>query len=164
MRVGDHVRVLREGRWDHAIDCGDHTVIHFVAGASPAVRHTALADFARIGERVEVVPHPERVYPAREVVARAYSRLGDASFGHMFASAEQFAVWCKSGLLPPVPAAAPGPAASAATGSRAPARSGPRKKTRGARRAARKPASRPSSRPRARKARKTARGAGRRRR
>ncbi len=101
MRAGDHVRVLREGRWDHAIDCGDRTVIHFVGGSGAAVRHSPLGDFAGIGERVEVVPHPERVYPAREVVVRAYSRMQDPSFAHMFADAEQFAVWCKNGLLPP---------------------------------------------------------------
>jgi len=127
MRAGDHVRVLREGRWDHAIDCGDRTVIHFVAGSGPAIRRSPLTDFARIGERVEVVPHLERVYPPREVVARAYSRLRAPPFVHMFADAEQFAAWCKSGLLPGAPAGAaagsgPAPAGVAAAKVRAPRR------------------------------------------
>ncbi len=164
MRTGDHVRVLKEGRWDHAIDCGDRTVIHFVAGARPAVCHTALADFARIGEPVEVVPHPERVHPAREVVARAWSRLGNPSFAHMFTGAEQFAVWCKSGLLPPAPL----PAAPAAAGSRVRVRAAGRKRAGGARRggAGKAPgaASRPGSHKGGRKGRKTVRGGGARRR
>jgi hypothetical protein len=101
MRAGDHVRVLREGRWDHAIDCGDRTVIRLVRGATaPAIRRTAMAEFARDAGEVGVVPHRERVYPPREVVARAYSRMRDSSFVHMFADPEHFAVWCKSGLAP----------------------------------------------------------------
>jgi hypothetical protein len=149
MRTGDHLRVLREGRWDHAIDCGDRTVIHFAAGAGPAIRRSPLADFARTGERVEVVPHAERVYPPREVVARAYSRMRGPSFVHMFADAEQFAVWCKSGFLPPPHAGtadAPGRApakvraprrtGTARAAGRAKARAGTRKAARAAKRTA----------------------------
>lgn len=159
MRAGDHVRVLREGRWDHAIDCGDRTVIHFVGGPSPAVRRSALADFARIGERVEVVPHAERVYPAREVVARAYSRMGDPSFAHMFAGTEQFAVWCKSGLLPAAPAAGPGAPGSAPTkAARRKARPATPRKAKAPRGPARGKLRRP-----ARPAKKAARGARKRR-
>ncbi len=136
MRAGDHVRVLREGRWDHAIDCGDRTVIHFVGGPGAAIRHSPLADFARIGERVEVVPHLERVHPPREVVARAYSRMGDPAFAHMFGGAEQFAVWCKSGLLPPPSGAAPWPLPAEAAPARVRAPAARRKKARSERRAA----------------------------
>ena len=165
MLAGDHVRVLREGRWDHAIDCGDRTVIHFVGGAGTAIRRSPLADFVRVGERVEVVPHAERVYPPREVVARAYSRMCGPSFVHMFTDAEQFAVWCKSGLLQPPPAGAapgprPAPESAAPAKVRAPARRGG-KKAGAAKRAprAKAPKARARARPRkaARPAKKTAR-------
>jgi hypothetical protein len=26
--VGEHIRVLKDGRWIHAVDCGDETVLH----------------------------------------------------------------------------------------------------------------------------------------
>ena len=25
--VGEHIRILKEGRWIHAVDCGDETVL-----------------------------------------------------------------------------------------------------------------------------------------
>ena len=33
--VGEHIRALKGGRWIHAIDCGDETVLHLVEEAAP---------------------------------------------------------------------------------------------------------------------------------
>jgi Lecithin retinol acyltransferase len=119
MNLGDHIRTIANGRVDHAIDCGDRTVIHLVlatGGAGRAeVRRSRLSDFTESAERVEVVTHSQRGYPPRMVVARAFSRLGDSAAWAMFPSAEHFATWCFNGQAPasgagpavPEPRAAP---------------------------------------------------------
>src|SRR5512142_2852548 len=102
MEAGDHLRALKNGVWEHAIDCGDRTVFRFTRGngTAPEVRRTPFAEFEDGAERVEVVAHPERAYPAPMVVARAFSRIREAALVHMFADSEQFALWCKTGQLP----------------------------------------------------------------
>ncbi|HUL61066.1 MAG TPA: hypothetical protein VLU43_17430 [Anaeromyxobacteraceae bacterium] len=102
--IGDHIRALKGGRWAHAIDCGDATVLHVVE--DPAVRpgdrirRTYRPEFIDGAQAVEIVTHRERVYPPRSVVARAYSRLADAALASMFRDSEAFAWWCKAGRLP----------------------------------------------------------------
>lgn len=104
MNLGDHIRTIANGRIDHAIDCGDRTVIHLVPAAGGAgraeVRRSRLSDFTESAERVEVVTHSQRGYPPRMVVARAFSRLGDSAAWAMFRSAEHFATWCFNGQAP----------------------------------------------------------------
>jgi hypothetical protein len=98
--TGDHIRALVSGEWRHAIDCGDGTVLHLAAGApSPAVRvrRSLRPEFVSGAEKVEVVVHRERVYPARQVVARAYSRASDPALARMFETSAAFAAWCKAG-------------------------------------------------------------------
>jgi hypothetical protein len=97
MKAGDHIRILREGRWLHAIDVGDRTAIHFGPGG---LRRSLVDDLARGAEKIEVVTHPQRVYAPKAVVARAFSRFAEAAFGAMFADSEAFAVWCKMGNIP----------------------------------------------------------------
>jgi len=139
MRAGDHLAARRGGERDHAIDLGDRTVLRFAPGRG--FRRLALAEFADGTDRLEVVVHRERTYPPAAVVARAFSRLSQAAFGGMFQSAEQFAAWCKSGVLPAA-ATVPAPARRArgmpsgspkgkGAGSRAPGRKA-RTKARGA--------------------------------
>ena len=166
MKLGDHIRTIANGRFDHAIDCGDRTVIHLVAAASGAgraeVRRSRLSDFTMSAERVEVVTHSQRGYPPRMVVARAFSRLGDSAAWAMFPSAEHFATWCFNGQAP---ASGAGPAipepptpSARAPGSARPAPK-PRSKTRPAKKRAaprrappKKPARRKApARPRARR-------------
>jgi hypothetical protein len=104
--MGEHIRALKRGRWNHAIDCGDETVVHLADEASPslAVRRSYRPEFVAGAEVVEIVTHRERTFPADEVVARAYSRIGDPALAAMFRSSESFAAWCTTGR----PAAAPG--------------------------------------------------------
>jgi hypothetical protein len=108
MKPGDHIRFPQGDGVAHAIDLGDGTVLHAVPGEG--VRRSRLAALAGAAHP-EVVTHPTRVYAPKQVVARAFSRLGDATSAAMFADGEAFALWCKLGRLP-VPAAAPGAGAT----------------------------------------------------
>jgi hypothetical protein len=139
--TGDHIRTLKAGRWTHAIDCGDETVIVLADDAtrSPRVRRSYRPEFVAGADTVEVVRHRERTFPAEEVVARAYSRISDPALAAMFRDSEAFAEWCITGRLPAGPQnvaiTVPGferPAA-APTAPRAPSsRPAPKKKKRAA--------------------------------
>ena len=104
--LGDHIRALKNGRWTHAIDLGDQRVLFLVdqPNLPPAdrLRRVYRPDFTAGASRVELVVHRERTYPAKAVVARAWSRFMDPSVVAMFADSEQFAAWCKIGRLPEV--------------------------------------------------------------
>jgi hypothetical protein len=120
--VGEHIRALKDGRWNHAIDCGDETVIHLAVDGAAAsrVRRSYRPEFVAGAEAVEVVTHRERTFPASEVVARAYSRISDPGLAAMFRDSEAFAEWCVTGRLGvapqnnavSVPGAAPAPLAA----------------------------------------------------
>jgi hypothetical protein len=128
MKAGDHLRVLKDGVWDHAIDVGDRTVIRWVPRLG--VLRSGQGEFVSGAERGEVVVHRERTFKPREVVARAFSRFAESAYAAMFSSAEQFATWCKNGQLPAVagaPAAPRKAAARKAAPAKAFARAAPRK-------------------------------------
>ena len=165
--VGEHIRALKGGRWVHAIDCGDETVLHLVPEAPPPrVRRAYRPEFVSGSQAVETVTHREPTFAPREVVRRAYSRASDPALAAMFRDSQAFAEWCKTGRLPgtrnvalEVPgasrAAAPA-AAKAAARKAAPARpksTAARRQRRKAparakaRRAARKPAARTARKP-----------------
>jgi hypothetical protein len=101
--IGDHIRARKGGGWDHAIDCGDQTVIHLVADpsvpSSDRVRRSYRPVFLSGADRVEVVTHRERVFAPRQVVARAYSRAKETALAGMFRDASEFASWCKTGRV-----------------------------------------------------------------
>jgi len=138
--LGDHIRALKGGTWLHGIDLGDQRVLHLVEdpGLAPGdrLRRVYKPEFTAGASRVELVVHRERTYPARAVVARAWSRFMDPSVVAMFRDSEAFAAWCKIGRLPeaapvsgaPVKAAAaPKPAAKAAAKAAAkPAKAAPK--------------------------------------
>ncbi len=132
--VGEHIRTRRDGRWNHAIDCGDETVIHLDGDAGRArVRRSYRPEFVSRAEVVEVVTHRERTFAANEVVARAYSRIADPALAAMFRDSEAFAEWCATGRLPAGPpnfmvsTAAPAVNAPAAAKKRTKAGPGARK-------------------------------------
>ncbi len=103
--IGDHIRTLKAGRWTHAIDCGDETVIVLGEDAAqqPLVRRSYRPTFVAGADAVEIVLHRERTFPAEQVVARAYSRIADAALASMFRDSEAFAEWCTTGRLPAGP-------------------------------------------------------------
>jgi hypothetical protein len=103
--IGDHIRTLKAGRWTHAIDCGDETVLALLdeAGRPPRVGRSYRPEFVAGAESVEIVFHRERTFPAAEVVARAYSRIADPALASMFRDSQAFAEWCTTGRLPVAP-------------------------------------------------------------
>lgn len=128
--LGDHIRALKDGRWLHGIDLGDQRVLYLAEapGLAPGdrLRRVYRPEFTAGASKVELVVHREPAYPAKAVVARAWSRFMDPSVVSMFRDSEAFAAWCKIGRLPestpaalpprpPEPArAAPAPAPTAA--------------------------------------------------
>jgi hypothetical protein len=98
--VGQHIRALKGGRWIHAIDCGDETVLHLTDEAAPQrVRRAYRPEFLSGSAAVEVITHRERTFPAKEIVQRAYSRASDPALAAMFRDSEAFAEWCATGRL-----------------------------------------------------------------
>jgi hypothetical protein len=98
--VGQHIRILKGGRWVHAIDCGDETVLHLAEEAPPPrVRRAYRPEFVAGAEAVEIVTHRERTFPAKEIVKRAYSRASDPVLAQMFQDSESFVEWCTTGRL-----------------------------------------------------------------
>jgi hypothetical protein len=134
--VGQHIRILKGGRWVHAVDCGDETVLHLAEEAPPPrVRRAYRPEFVAGADAVEVVTHRERTFPAKEIVKRAYSRASDPSLAAMFQDSESFVEWCTTGRLaaarnvavavpgvaPAEPQTAPAPKNGKAAGSTKPA-------------------------------------------
>lgn len=159
--VGEHIRTRRDGRWSHAIDCGDETVLHLAEGPGTArVLRSYRPAFVSGAEVVEVVTHRERTYPGNEIVARAYSRMADPGLAAMFRDSEAFAEWCATGRLPsgaasvasaappPEPAPAPAPMETAARPASATPASARSKKAGAKRRAIPKRAARKAGPPR----------------
>jgi hypothetical protein len=126
--VGQHIRALKGGRWIHAIDCGDETVLHLADEAAPQrVRRAYRPEFLAGSTAVEVITHRERTFPAKEIVQRAYSRASDPALAAMFRDSEAFAEWCATGRLPgprnvavEVPGLLPAAAAAALAAPRKP--------------------------------------------
>jgi hypothetical protein len=150
--IGDHIRALKGGRWEHAIDCGDLTVIHLEEDRAPGarIRRSYRPEFVAGAEAVEVVTHRERVFPGKAVVSRAYSRVAERAVAATFRDSAQFAVWCKTGRVldaqgaaVEVPGLAPAPSQAAPRAKPAPA---PRKAKAPAKAA--KPAARKAAPPR----------------
>jgi hypothetical protein len=114
--IGEHIRALKGGRWIHAIDCGDDTVLLLAEEpAPPRVRRAYRPEFVAGAAAVEAVTHRERTFPPAEVVRRAYSRASDPALAAMFGDSESFADWCTSGrtvgtrnVAVAAPVAAPG--------------------------------------------------------
>jgi hypothetical protein len=96
--IGEHIRALKEGRWDHAIDCGDETVIHLGDDRdAPRVRRSYRPAFVEGAATVQLVTERALTFPPQEVVARAYSRLADPALAAMFRDSQAFAEWCTTG-------------------------------------------------------------------
>jgi hypothetical protein len=127
--LGDHIRALKGGKWVHGIDLGDQRVLHLAEdpGLPPGdrLRRVYRPEFTAGASTVQLVVHRERTYPARAVVARAWSRFMDPSVVAMFRDSESFAAWCKIGRVPevsPAKAAVAAPAAAPAGAKAAPRR------------------------------------------
>jgi hypothetical protein len=100
MAKGDHIYVKR-GLYDHhGIDAGGGWVIHYTGEvknkSGAAVRRTRMSAFSQ-GGKVDTVEYGAAVNRPDEVLARATSRLGEATYDLAFNNCEHFARWCKCG-------------------------------------------------------------------
>lgn len=86
------------GYWHHGVLLPDGSVIHY-SGVKSGKRHarirrTSAREFAK-GRAVYAVVQDS--LPAREVAARAESRLGESGYNLLFNNCETFASWCVTG-------------------------------------------------------------------
>jgi hypothetical protein len=99
-KAGEHLRVFRGVYFHHGLSIGDGLVIHYASDRSGdddcRVRCVSLKEFAQ-GASVDVLAHPDRVFGPARSVARARSRLGEASYSLVFNNCEHFVNWCIEG-------------------------------------------------------------------
>jgi len=97
MPAADHLEVPRQhGLFHHhGIDLGDGSVAHYLEGRE--ILRSPLDAFSR-GQPLSVVSYPEgECSPARVILRRAMSRLGEQNYNLLFNNCEHFAHWCKTG-------------------------------------------------------------------
>ena len=100
MEVGSHLSVRRTGYSHHGIYIGRGMVIHFTGdkGAAAFIKKETLQDFL-YGGTLKIIRHRNPKYTPQEVVARAYSKLGQkqGEYNLLFDNCEHFANWCIEG-------------------------------------------------------------------
>lgn len=92
--AGDNIYVNLNGNSHYGLYVGGNEVIHYLNDKRGVVVES-LANFAK-GETVLLIDTPQ-IYSAREVISRAYSRLGELDYGLFNDSGEHFVYWCKRG-------------------------------------------------------------------
>lgn len=101
--IGSHIQVSRGFYTHHGIVVDDDKVIHYSGFAEAfnkgCIEVTDLDTFLGYASAFEVVNYPswEVRYSNSEVVARAYSRLGENDYNLIFNNCEGFACWCITG-------------------------------------------------------------------
>ena len=101
--IGSHIQVSRGFYTHHGIVVNDYKVIHYSGFAEAFnkgfIEVTDLDTFLGDASAFEVVNYPswEVRYSNSEVVARAYSRLGENDYNLIFNNCEGFACWCITG-------------------------------------------------------------------
>lgn len=94
---GDHVIVDRGLYTHHGVYIGDNKLIHYSGepGVSGKVTEITLEKFAK--HNLFWVYEHEDALPAKEIVSRAKSRLGEENYDLEENNCEHFAHWCCSG-------------------------------------------------------------------
>lgn len=87
-----HLKVNRLGYSHHALSIDEYEVIHYQDGE---VKIETLESFAK-GAAIHIVDTP-RLYRKEEVIARAYSKLGERSYNLLFNNCEHFVRWAFNG-------------------------------------------------------------------
>ena len=89
---GDHIAVDRELYSHHAIYDGEDGVVEY---DDFIVKTASLEEFAKGAKiyRVEETP----AYEPKEIMERAYSRIGEQEYHLLFNNCENFATWCRCG-------------------------------------------------------------------
>ena len=91
--LGDHLKVSRFGYSHHGIYVGNKKVI---ANTQEGVDLFTLDEFS-LGSRIYVVSE-QKYFSRAQIVARAYSRLGEHNYNILTNNCEHFALWCTQDL------------------------------------------------------------------
>lgn len=99
--LGAHLITPRRGYTHHGIYVGNGTVLHY-AGLSRSFRRgpveqVPLVEFAH-GRPVQIECRSEQGLEAREIVARARSRLGESRYRLLTNNCEHFSEWSRFGV------------------------------------------------------------------
>lgn len=98
MKLSAHLVTYRLGYSHHGIFVGGNQVIHYTGKTGYAeVVISTLNEFCKDDE-VEVKENIFDAFTAEEIVARAYSRLGEQDYNLIFNNCEHFANWCIYGI------------------------------------------------------------------
>lgn len=92
IKRAQHLKVIRFGYSHHALSISEYEVIHYQDGE---VKIDSIEGFAK-GAAIHVVDTP-RFYKKDEVLARAYSKLGERNYNLLFNNCEHFVRWVLNG-------------------------------------------------------------------
>jgi hypothetical protein len=99
--IGSHLKTPRIGYTHHGIYVGNYKVVHYAGLAdglnSAPVEEVSIEKFLN-GKTYEVIPHPNKTYSIKEIVNRAYSRIGEDNYGVVGNNCEHFVHWCIYGV------------------------------------------------------------------
>ncbi|KEO84886.1 lecithin retinol acyltransferase family protein [Tumebacillus flagellatus] len=93
LQAGDHVYCQRLGYTHHGIYVGSGRVVHYLL--DHGVIEDSLEGFAA-GVNVHR-KHSIKRYSDREIVRRAYARVGERDYNLFHNNCEHFANWCRNG-------------------------------------------------------------------
>ena len=92
LKKGDHIKVNRTVYSHHAIYIGDGKVIEY---NDSVIKMSSLENFAD-GDYILKV-NSKTKYSREQIVARAFSRLGEENYTVIWNNCENFAEWCRNG-------------------------------------------------------------------
>lgn len=97
LAAGDHLVSSRIFYAHHGIYLGEGKVIHYAGWANGLragkIEITSLADFMQ-DKLTRVIPHTNKKFSAKQIVARAKSRLDEDSYCVIRNNCEHFVNWC----------------------------------------------------------------------
>ncbi|MBL0385228.1 lecithin retinol acyltransferase family protein [Tumebacillus sp. ITR2] len=93
LQAGDHIYSQRVGYTHHGIYVGSGRVIHYLL--DHGICETTLDGFA-CGSNIHRKSSIKR-YSDREIVRRAYARIGESDYNLFHNNCEHFANWCRNG-------------------------------------------------------------------
>lgn len=92
IKLAQHLKVNRLGYSHHALSINEYEVIHYQNGE---VKIETIKSFAK-GAAIYIIDTP-RLYKKDEVLARAYSKLGEREYNLIFNNCEHFVRWTMNG-------------------------------------------------------------------
>ncbi|QDX97098.1 hypothetical protein EGD00_08395 [Pectobacterium carotovorum subsp. carotovorum] len=101
IEIGSHISSNRIGYSHHGIYIGNHHVIHY-SGLSNGLSKgnickTTLDDFLNDEPEFSIIIHKNCKFKPIEIVARAFTRIGEDKYNLFTNNCEHFATWCITG-------------------------------------------------------------------